>query len=102
MASFRLTKRAEADLFDIADYTRQTWGEAQCARYLDQLEDSCQRLADNPMLGRPCEHIRPGLRRREQGKHVVFYRRDGNTILILRILHERMLPELYICDEDEA
>jgi plasmid stabilization system protein ParE len=36
------------------------------------------------------------LRRREQGKHVVFYRRDGGDILILRILHERMLPELHI------
>jgi plasmid stabilization system protein ParE len=43
-----------------------------------------------------CDQVRPGLRRREQGKHVVFYRRDGGDILILRILHERMLPELHI------
>lgn len=96
MSRFRLTVRAEGDLFEIAEYTRRTWGEQQCARYLDQLEECCQRLAEHPILGRSCDQIRPGLRRREQGKHVVFYRRDGGDILILRILHERMLPELHI------
>lgn len=101
MAGFRLTRRAEADLLDIADYTHQTWGEAQCARYLDQLEACCKRLAEQPLLGRPCDHIRPGLRRREQGKHIVFYRRDGDDILVLRILHQRMLPDLHL-DEDDG
>ena len=102
MAGFRLTRRAEADLFDIADYSRRTWGEAQCARYLDQLESCCQRLAEHPILGRSCKRVRPGLRRCEQGKHVVFYRRDGDDIIVLRILHERMLPELHICDDEDA
>lgn len=100
MAVFRLTKRAELDLFDIADYTLQKWGEAQCARYLDQLENRCQRLAEHPILGRACDGIRPGLRRSEQGKHIIFYRRDGDDILVLRILHESMLPDLHL-DEDD-
>ena len=30
-------------------------------------------LGDNPMLGRTCDHIRPGLRRMERGQHVVLY-----------------------------
>jgi toxin ParE1/3/4 len=101
MAGFRLTRRAEADLLEIADYTHRTWGEAQCARYLDQIEDCCRRLGEHSILGRACDRIRPGLRRREQGKHVVFYRRDGDGILVLRILHERMLPELHIAESDE-
>jgi toxin ParE1/3/4 len=99
VARFRLTLRAEADLSEISDYTLRTWGEAQCARYLDQLEQCCQRLADQPILGRPCDVIRPGLRRREQGKHVIFYRRSAEDIMVLRILHERMLPELHLADE---
>ncbi|MBK8254491.1 MAG: type II toxin-antitoxin system RelE/ParE family toxin [Polyangiaceae bacterium] len=101
MGRFRLTLRAESDLLEIAEYTRQTWGEQQCARYLEQLEECCQRLAEQPILGRSCGHIRSGLRRREQGKHVVFYRRDGGDILILRILHERMLPELHVGEADD-
>jgi len=44
----------------------------------------------------------PGLRRMEQGKHVVFFRREPAGILVSRILHERMLPERHaMVDEDE-
>ena len=92
MARFRFSHRAEADLFNIGLYTR-TWGQTQTDRYVGQLEDCCQLLADNPALGRPCDEIRPGLRRMKQGKHVVFYREEPGGILISRILHQRMLPE---------
>jgi plasmid stabilization system protein ParE len=43
--------------------------------------------------------IRPGLRRMEQGKHVVFYREEPGGILISRILHQRMLPENQAIDD---
>ncbi len=87
---------------DIGAYTLRTWGEDQAIRYLDGLEACCQRLADNPESGRACESVRPGLRRMEQGKHVVFFRREPGGILVSRILHERMLPERHSLDEDEA
>ena len=87
---------------DIAIYTLRTWGEDQTARYLDDLEARCRKLADNPSSGRPCDHIRPGLRRMEQGKHVVFFRREPGGILISRILHERMLPERHSLDGDDS
>ena len=93
MAAFRFSRRAEADLLDIGDYTLRTWGKAQAARYLGELEVCCQTLADNPVLGRPCDDIRPGLRRLERGKHVVFYRQEPTGILISRILHQGMLPD---------
>ena len=93
MAAFRFSRRAEADLVGIATYTLRTWGKAQTARYLGDLEAFCRTLADNPSLGRPCDEVRPGLRRTEHGKHVVFYRQDRTGILISRILHQSMLPE---------
>jgi plasmid stabilization system protein ParE len=46
--------------------------------------------------------VRPGLRRMEQGKHVVFFRREPGGILVSRILHERMLPERHAIDDDET
>jgi toxin ParE1/3/4 len=93
VAKFQFSRRAEADLFNIGIYTSRTWGEAQIDRYLRQLENCCQLIADNPARGRPCDEIRPGLRRMEQGKHVVFYREDHGGILISRILHQRLLLE---------
>ncbi len=93
MAIFRISPRAETDLLGIGEYTLRTWGKAQTARYLADLETFCQALADNPALGRTCDDIRPGLRRLEHGKHVVFYRQEHTGILIVRILHQSMLPE---------
>ena len=93
MAPFRFSHRAEADLVGIANYTLRTWGKAQTVRYLGDLEAFCQTLADNPALGRPCRDVRPGLRRMEHDKHVIFYRQDRTGILISRILHRSMLPE---------
>ncbi len=101
MASFRFSRLAEADLLSISAYTLRTWGEAQTIRYIDALEACCQRLADNPAAGRFCDYVRPGLRRMEQGKHVLFFRREKDGILVSRILHERMLPERYAIDEDD-
>lgn len=91
--TFRFSRRAETDLLGIAHYTLRTWGEAQTVRYINDLEVFCRTLADNPALGRHCDDIRPGLRRLEHGKHVVFYRQGRTGILITRILHRNMLPD---------
>ena len=99
MAAFRFSRRAEADLMRIADYTLRTWGKAQAARYISELEVCCQTLADNPALGRPCDDVRPGLRRLEHGKHVVFYRQERGGIKVSRILHQRMLPDRHATDD---
>jgi toxin ParE1/3/4 len=101
VAAFRFSRRAEADLLSIGDYTLRTWGIKQAAFYLHELEHCCQMLADNPALGRHCDEVRPGLRRFEQGKHVVFYRRERRDILISRILHERMLPDRHGIDDQD-
>ena len=93
MGLFRFSRRAQADLLGIGRYTLRAWGRTQAARYLGELEVFCQTLADNPALGRPCDDIRPGLRRMEHGKHVVFYRQEHTGILISRILHQSMLPD---------
>jgi len=101
MAAFRFTRRAESDLLGIGHHTLRTWGAAQAARYLGELEICCQSLADNLSLGRLCEYIRPGLHRFEHGMHVIFYRRDRGGILISRILHQSMLPEKHsLTDRD--
>jgi toxin ParE1/3/4 len=87
-------------LYNIGVYTLRTWGEAQTDRYISKMEECCRLLADNPALGRSCDEVRLGLRRMEQGKHVVFYREEPRGILISRILHQRMLPE-NLSNEDE-
>jgi toxin ParE1/3/4 len=98
---FRFSRRAEADMLGLGAYTLRTWGENQALRYIGDLEACCQMLADNPALGRACDDVRPGLRRIEIGRHVVFYREDAGGLLVSRILHQRMLPERHAIDDAE-
>jgi toxin ParE1/3/4 len=102
VAPFRLSRRAEADLLGIGAYSLKTWGEDRTVRYIDSLEECFRMLAGNPSLGRSCGDIRPGLRRMETGQHVVFYRDEAGGILVSRILHRRMLPDVHATDEDDA
>jgi len=101
VSKFRFSRRAEADLLSIADYTLRKWGKAQAIRYLGELEACCQLLADNPALGRLCDEVRVGLRRHEHGKHVLFYRQERGGILLSRILHQRMLPDRHVMDDQD-
>jgi toxin ParE1/3/4 len=101
VAGFRFSRRAEGDLLNIGDYTLRKWGKAQATRYLGELEACCQTLALNPVLGRLCDDVRPGLRRHEHRKHVVFYRQERSGILVSRILHQRMLPDRHAIDDQD-
>jgi len=100
VAACRFSRAAEADLVSIGVYTLRAWGPAQTVRDLDEREACCQLLADNPAAGRPCDYVRPGLRRMEHGKHVIFFRHEPGGILVSRILHERMLPERHVINEE--
>jgi plasmid stabilization system protein ParE len=52
------------------------------------------------MFGRACGEILPGLRRMEQGRHVIFYRRTEGGVRVSRILHESMVPESRLMDDE--
>jgi toxin ParE1/3/4 len=93
VAALRFSRRAEADVLSIVDYTLRTWGEDQAIRYAGDLEACCEMLAANPALGRMNDYVRLGLRRMECGRHVVFYWQEPQGILVSRVLHRSMLPE---------
>ena len=91
------TVAAEHDLAEIADYTREHWGEVQCMKYLELLEQTCERIIpENLVHTRPVPK-RAQLRRWRCERHVIYLRvlRSG-TIEIVRVLHERMLPENHL------
>ena len=99
MAIVQFSRRAESDLLNISKYTLDTWGAAQADHYLSEIEACCNRLAVTPMLGRSCDEVSAGLRRMEQGKHVVFYLEQRKGIWISRVLHQSMLPERHEMDD---
>lgn len=102
MPTVRFSGRAKADLLNIGSYTLETWGEAQALRYFSHLEDCANTIAANSSSGRECDWIRPGLRRFETGRHVIFYRQEKGGILVVRILHQSTMPERHPFEDQPA
>jgi len=91
MAEFVLSERAKKDVLDIANYTEEKWSEEQAEKYVRMLFNECRELANKPLVGRPYDEYRPGLRGYPCGKHVIFYRVLSLTkVRIVRVLHEKM------------
>lgn len=91
MKSFELTKDAKQDLRKIARFTEKRWGRDQRFLYIKQFDDVFHLLSTNPSLGKYCEYIKKGYRKFPQSSHIIFYREDGKSkIIIIRILHKNM------------
>ncbi|MEL5849212.1 MAG: type II toxin-antitoxin system RelE/ParE family toxin [Candidatus Igneacidithiobacillus chanchocoensis] len=90
MAEFRLTPAALQDLEDIWRYSMQQWGIAQAERYVDALHARLSDLASAPFSAPSCDSIRPGYRQLRAEHHVAYYMIQSETVVVIRILHERM------------
>ena len=90
MPGYRLTRRALADLRDIARYTKETWGRRQARLYVEELELRIRKLALSPEAGRLRDDVAPSVRSFPIGRHVMFYLASESGITVLRVLHPRM------------
>lgn len=86
-----LHKEAEADLRDIAHYTRHTWGMAQALNYKTQLTHCIEALAKGTGFYKPFNTGRYELRMLHCQHHYIFLLpRNNASAVVLAILHERM------------
>ncbi len=87
---------AEEDLIGIWCYSFEKWGAALADTYIDQQNEGIAVLAENPKIGKNCDHIRQGYRRLSVKHYIVFYRINPDQIEIVRILHGDMEPERHL------
>jgi toxin ParE1/3/4 len=93
---FIISPRARADIDDIWNYTVGQWGERQAEIYLRLLEAAVDAVVSDPKVGPACDDVRPGYRKYRVGSHVLFYRATANTVVVVRILHQRMDVERHL------
>jgi toxin ParE1/3/4 len=94
MSGYRLSRRADQDLIDIYLYTLDRFCLSQAENYVRGITDCFEMLSGNPHIGRLADNIRKNLRRHEHDSHVIFYRDDGEAVLILAVLHRNMHADL--------
>ncbi len=84
-----LTDEAKDDLAGIWATIAAARGERTADRMNHRILTSCRSKAQFPETGRLREEIVPGLRSFAVRPYVVFFRPEGGSILVLRILHGR-------------
>ncbi|MCY4779102.1 type II toxin-antitoxin system RelE/ParE family toxin [Sphingobacterium sp. UT-1RO-CII-1] len=91
MAKYILTNKAVEDISDIWDYTYEVWSESQADTYYELLIETCQKITNNPAIGKSYHKISIEIFGTPIGKHIIFYRKlETDDIEVIRILHERM------------
>jgi toxin ParE1/3/4 len=87
--AYRLAKRAEADLDEIADYIAAESGSLDTAtRVIQALAARFLFLAENPYAGRARDgDLGPGRRSFPADRYVIVYRVAGRDVVILRVAH---------------
>lgn len=81
---------AQADLDDIAIYTKEQWGREQARRYLATLRSDITGLARFPRMHPAYESRHGKFRKMASGEHLVFFIVNEAAVEVVRVLHNRM------------
>lgn len=87
---FSIRKTADKDLEKILTYSVNNWGVARAERYIREIVESFQMLADDYSIGMNYNHIRPNIYAHQVVSHLVFYKPTKKGITILRVLYKSM------------
>ena len=85
-----LSRRAQADLADIGDYSVEQFGVERAIAYLDTIEQAFRRILLYPEIGGEYSPITPPIRSLACQRHRIFYTAERETVVIQRILHGAM------------
>ena len=87
---FLLYPKAVEDLESIYLYSTREFGIKRTADYILAIDASFQHLADDPLIARKCDYIRPDLCAFNVGSHIIFFKITDYGIAVIRVLHQSM------------
>lgn len=86
---YRLSPLAERDLDEIWSYVAEDAAPTAADRLVDDIIHRFDLLAEQPRMGRARPEFGIGVRSFAVENYVIYYRREGNDVLIARVLHGR-------------
>jgi toxin ParE1/3/4 len=98
---YQLTEDADRDVEEILVYSIKNFGVVRTQHYFEALKDCIELLAENPGMGHSAEDILPEYLCFPHDSHMIFYKNLSSSILVVRILHERMDPKLHLKITDQ-
>lgn len=95
MPAYELTYAADQDFENIFEFGIDTFGLNQALSYQNGMKERFDKLAEQPQLYPSVDHIRAGYRRSVYGSHSIYYRIDGQGVVIARILGQQDLTDAF-------
>ena len=86
----KLSPKARKDFIDILRYTGEKWGQEQLLIYRDKINEALQAIGNNPQLGHGRDDLPSTHLAYLVGSHIIIYRKNADSLGIIRILHQRM------------
>ncbi len=83
----RLSPEAEAELDEVWLYIAGHSSAETADRFIDRLTGAFLMLGVHPYAGRARDELRGGYRSFPVGEFLIFYRVEGRSVLILRVVH---------------
>ena len=90
MLKLLIKPEALKDLEKIYEFTFDTWGIDQADKYQNELFHGMNLLQENIELGKAYPYSKYEYRILPINRHLIFYRKEENTCIVVRILHDRM------------
>lgn len=87
---FRLTRRAEESLFEIARWTMRSFGPQQAERYEAEIIARCEAIAAGRATSRDCSTLiaeAKDLRFTRAGEHFIVFLDQPDQMIVVDILH---------------
>jgi toxin ParE1/3/4 len=86
MGSYKLTRKARADLKRIWLYVVKTHGSQRADQYHKGILERLDQIANHSYLFQAVDHIREGYRRSAYGPDSIYYRINDDRVEIMAIL----------------
>ncbi|MBN0986447.1 type II toxin-antitoxin system RelE/ParE family toxin [Amphritea pacifica] len=93
---YSFTDKAEKDLEGILSFTLEHWGKRKVVEYLDGIESAALNLCNHPDMGIDRSDLIVGVRSIPYESHVIYYTQRNAHLIIIRIIHCSMDPNLHI------
>jgi toxin ParE1/3/4 len=90
MAELDLSPAARADLVAIRIYSVEQFGGEVADSYFLGFDAAFSLLREHPLAGAACVGLGKGIRCLTHRRHRLFYHLDGDTVVILRVVHHAM------------
>ena len=85
-----LSRRAEGDLDAIRDYSVDHFHPARAIAYPDAIEGAFRLILSYPEIGGTLPALEPATRSLACQRHRIYYEIEGETLRVIRILHQAM------------